>query len=353
VIGNNHQSFPGIESTLDIQWVAATGLGAQNWFWIETSTAWLYGFATHFMNTANIPMVCSMSYGWNEEKQCEEGIGQWECDHLGVNSTQYVQRVNTEFMKIGLIGVSLLAASGDSGANGRTDEYCTDQMFHPAFPAASPYVTAVGATQIFDALFNLTNPPPVCNSEGWLPFWWCGAGGVEQAVSYAQAGFASGGGFSWVASMPTWQRTAVQKFLNSSQAKQTPASYYNAQGRAFPDMAAMGSNVLIWMGGTFSPVGGTSCSSPISAGVFSLLNDYVVTKTGKPLGPLNPLIYKMAAAHPAAFTDVTVGDNVCTESGCGTGGSCQGFYCAPGWDPVTGWGTPVYAEMLAYIKTIM
>lgn len=53
-----------------------------------------------------------MSYGWNEEDQCEDGIGEAECNNLGVNSKQYVTRVNTEFQKIGLRGVSLFSASG-------------------------------------------------------------------------------------------------------------------------------------------------------------------------------------------------------------------------------------------------
>lgn len=29
---------------------------------------------------------------------------------------------------------------------------------------------------------------------------------------------------------------------------------------------------------------------------------------------MNPFLYQMAAQHPAAFRDITVGDNHCTES---------------------------------------
>jgi len=259
-----------------------------------------------------------------------------------------VSRVNVEFMKIGLRGVTLFAASGDSGANGRTDESCSDPVFHPAYPAASPYVTAVGATQLYDADFSLATPPPVCSNSGWESEWWCASGGVEVAVSYSQAGFASGGGFSNVAPLQTWQQAAVWRFLNASNGQRTPRSYFNPNGRAFPDIAAMGSNILIWLAGTYTPVGGTSCSSPIVAGIFALLNDYVIMKTNRPLGPVNPLIYQMSREHPAAFFDVTVGDNTCTEDGCS---GCNGYYCGPGWDPVTGLGTPVYTEMLAYIKS--
>jgi len=126
-----------------------------------------------------------------------------------------------------------------------------------------------------------------------------------------------------------------------------PASYYNATSRGYPDIAAFGSGVLIYDGGLLQ-VGGTSCSSPIVAGVFALLNDYSLSATGKPLGFLNPLIYKIFADQPSAFTDVTIGDNKCTEGGCAS--SCQGYECTTGWDPVTGVGSPVYPELLTYLK---
>merc|ERR1712048_1081698 len=51
------------------------------------------------------------------------------------------------------------AASGDSGANGRTDGACTGTVMHASFPGSSPYITAVGATQFPTPEYNLdTNP---------------------------------------------------------------------------------------------------------------------------------------------------------------------------------------------------
>ena len=55
----------------------------------------------------------------------------------------------------------------------------------------------------------------------------------------------------------------------------------------------------------------------------------------------------MARAQPAAFNDVTEGSNICTEAGCAR--SCKGYRAAPGWDPVTGLGTPNYPTMLEYV----
>jgi tripeptidyl-peptidase-1 len=56
---------------------------------------------------------------------------------LSVNF-DYAKRCNVEFQKAGLRGISLLFASGDSGAGGN----CTSSgRLVPNFPVGSPYVT--------------------------------------------------------------------------------------------------------------------------------------------------------------------------------------------------------------------
>jgi tripeptidyl-peptidase-1 len=345
IIGKNDPTNPGIESTLDIQYVTGVSIGTTAWFWIEGDSAWLWTYAVHVFGTTPAPLIFSISYGSSEAQQCQYGIGGQECQKLGVNSKQYVERVNIEFQKIGLRGIALLAASGDSGANGRTDPDCTDKILHPDYPGCSPFVTAVGATQITQSsgVAKLPSPPPGCKGNA------CASAGTEVAVSYNQAEFASGGGFSWVAAQPSYQSKAVAAYLASG-VKLPPSNMYNAKGRGYPDVAAFGSNVLIESGG-IQPVGGTSCSSPIFAGLIGMINGQVISKTGKPLGFLNPLLYQMAAASPQAFTDITVGDNICTENGCAS--SCKGFHATKGWDPVTGLGTPVFSQMQAYITKLL
>jgi tripeptidyl-peptidase-1 len=252
--------------------------------------------------------------------------------------------VNVEFQKIGLRGVSLISASGDSGANGRTDGDCSlAQRLRPPFPASSPYVTAVGATQLNNPVYNLPNSPPACTTSGYP----CPSGGTEVAVSYDVSGFTSGGGFSDLAPTPAWQKAAIQAYFTSG-VQLPPTSYYNQTGRGFPDVAAIGHNTLIYQGG-IQPVGGTSASAPIVASIISLLNEASVKKSGKPLGFLNPFLYAAAAADPSTFHDITVGDNKCTEQGCFA--ACQGYYAYKGWDPVTGLGSLNYARLLNYIQT--
>lgn len=55
-----------------------------------------------------------------------------------------------------------------------------------------------------------------------------------------------------------------------------------------------------------SIVGGTSASTPIFAGIVTLLNQYVGSSG---LGNINPTLYQLAASSPNAFHKITSGDN--------------------------------------------
>jgi len=92
--------------------------------------------------------------------------------------------------------------------------------------------------------------------------------------------------------------------------------------------------------GNFIGVSGTSCSSPTFAGIVALLNDIRLTAGKSTLGFLNPLFY----SNPSVFTDITDGNN----PGCGT----NGFYCAQGWDPVTGLGTPNFESLSTLVQSL-
>jgi len=334
----NPQPPSGVEGTLDIQYMAGVAQGGDNWYWTEND--WLYDWATTFFAAATIPDVVSVSYGWAEYDQCDISD---ECSKLGVDSQGFVLRVNAEFQKIGVRGTAILVASGDSGANGRTDPGCTDKILHPDYPACSPYITSVGATQLQSEEFKLPNPPPICKSVQ------CASNGTETAVSFQISSFTSGGGFSNYAAQPSYQTTVVQGYLSSGVVL-PPSTYYNVSGRAYPDVAALGHNFLVYDSseGGFFAVGGTSASSPSFGGFASMMNAIVKKKTGKPIGFLNPLLYQIYAAQPTAFRDITVGDNICTEDGCSSG--CKGFRCTKGWDPVTGLGVPNVAALLQYVQ---
>jgi subtilase family serine protease len=82
------------------------------------------------------------------------------------------------------------------------------------------------------------------------------------------------------------------------------------------------------------PAQGTSAATPMWAGVVALADQ----EAGQHLGLVNPAIYRIArspACH-SAFHDVVTGGN----SVFGTTGIYTGYQAGPGWDPVTGWGSP-------------
>jgi len=333
-----------IEAQLDVTAQGAIGTGVEQWFWLEDGSKWMLSFTTEFFNTTVVPLVNSISYAWSELDQCGSATSPYDCNTFGVNSEQLVAATNTNFQKIGLRGVSVMVASGDSGVYGRTAENCVGPQFRPDFPACSPWVTSVGGTYTPSPTYFPAGQP-VCGAQ-------CLSGGTEAAVSYKDCGFTSGGGFSNYAPMPAYQTSAVNNYFSSGVVL-PPSSYYNATNRGFPDVSAQGHNILIYVDEADSYlVGGTSAASPAFSGMVSLLNDYSLATKGKPLGFLNPLLYQLAASTPNTFTDIVTGDNKCTESGCGL--YCtKGFLAYKGWDPVTGLGTPNYKNLLTALQEVL
>jgi tripeptidyl-peptidase I len=177
-----------------------------------------------------------------------------------------------------------------------------------------------------------------------------GATQLSGSSSETAASFSSGG-FSNYFGTPSYQASAVQSYLSSIGS--TNSGKFNASGRAYPDVSAIGVNVEIVVDGQFGTVDGTSCASPIFASVIALINDALVTAGKSPLGFLNPFLY----ANPGAFHDVTSGTWPERFSGCemmanafvgdNPGCNTNGFKASTGWDPVTGLGTPNFAALKA------
>lgn len=61
------------------------------------------------------------------------------------HACSYAKRVTQQLQALGARGVTFLFSSGDGGVAGSQPTSC-NSGFIPTFPAASPYVTAVGAT---------------------------------------------------------------------------------------------------------------------------------------------------------------------------------------------------------------
>ena len=339
-IGPYNPGYAGAESSLDVQYLGAVGEGNSNWYWTEAQ--WMLDFSNDALkrSRSQLPDVISMSYGWAESQQCQISPSSQPCSSGG-GSYAFVTRVNTNFQKIGASGVSLLAASGDAGAHGRSDAGCNSDVTNPAFPASSPFVTAVGATMFSQV--QTGGSSPICSSLT------CATGGTE-TVCTSKDGAAlitSGGGFSNYASTPSYQSSVVQTYISKSGVV-PPAGDYNSSGRGYPDVAALGHAYYIENNGQQVQVDGTSCSCPVFAGVVGLLNAYRVENGLATIGFANPLLYKIANEHPNAFNDITTGNNYCTEGQC----CSTGFEASQGWDATTGLGTPNVANLLSALQQI-
>ena len=297
VHGNNNPDQPGLEASLDIQYVMAMAANVSTEYWYtpgpqpgnkenEPFMTWLAAID----DLKDPAWVYSTSYGDNE----------------GGVLLSYAESCNDAFIKLGIRGITLFFSSGDGGVGGSQPTQCT--RFIPTFPAASPWVTAVGAT----------------------------ASVPEVAASLSSGGFSN----RWA--RKSWQDDAVKGYLSSG--VQLPSQdLWNATGAAFPELSSQGVNVEIWYGGGTFPVSGTSCSSPVVAGIFSLLNGERIKAGKSPLGFLNPALYSKLGPG-GGFNDITSGHN----PGCNN----PGFEAAKGWDPITGFGTINYPSLLSLVLSL-
>lgn len=287
------------EANLDVQYQVALSANSPETYWYDSNQNtpfedWIEQVAA----ATNPPLVNSISYGSLEPEM----------------SPTVMNTFNTEAMKLGAQGVTIFVSSGDDGvANFQARGDASKCAYTPSFPATSPYVTAVGATQ------------------GGVN------GGAEIACSEVTGGqITTGGGFSTNFDAPSWQKEAISNYFSAVSTQ--PVSGYAASGRGYPDVAMNGFDYEVVIGGSIYGVSGTSASSPVVSGMASLVNGQLAA-AGKPsMGFINPTLY---AAGSSSFNDITSGDNKGTASSVVCS---QGFYAAKGWDPLTGMGSVDYEK---------
>eukprot|EP01039_Chlorochromonas_danica_P011479 gene11479-12844_t len=287
------------ESNLDVQYIMAVAQQVPTTYYY-TTLSWAK-FLLQVASMSNPPDVISMSYSSDE----------------AFISTSTKSNFETEAIKLGTMGVTLVAASGDDGIAGywyRSGYYSTCG-YHPQFPASCPYVVAVGGTQ----------GPESGSAE-------------VTCSSRTGAAITSGGGFSTLYDAPSYQTSLLSAYLAST----NPASGYNAKGRGYPDVSLMASDYLVVIGGNTYAVSGTSASTPAFAGMLSLINSARKAAGYSSLGWVNPLLY---ANYSSFAKDITDGDNYCTAIS--TMCCSFGFNASAGWDAATGLGSVNYTGLLA------
>jgi tripeptidyl-peptidase-1 len=297
------------EANLDVQYMIAMAPETPLTHWyVEDSDTIFEDWIEAVAKSDNPPLVNSISYGGIEESV----------------PSSVTSAFDTEAMKLGTQGVTITVSSGDDGvANFQSRKSKSNCGYHPSFPATSPYVTAVGATQ------------------GGIN------GGPEEACSSDTGGqITTGGGFSTKYEMPSYQKDAVQDYLKSSTGKAAASGYAN--GRGYPDISMAGFDYEVVVAGRTVGVSGTSASSPVVAGFASLVNAELAASGSsmKSVGFMNPTLYK---AGTSSFNDITIGNNKCCAGQVKLLTVCcdEGFEATTGWDPLTGLGSVDYKKFAA------
>ncbi|HEY4033856.1 MAG TPA: S53 family peptidase [Ktedonobacteraceae bacterium] len=199
--------------------------------------------------------------------------------------------------------ITYFFSSGDSGAADAIDaKNDLGSVPTTSFGADSPWVTSVGGTR-------LRHVGPTFPETAW---------------SDSGDGSGSGGGFSSFFQTPFYQK--VLPVLTQKQ-------FINRRG--VPDVSAVGdpaTGLPVYVSGQWNLVGGTSLSAPIWAAVGAIANQVA----GHPLGFINPGLYKLGASatYQRDFHDITKGSNSNLLA------RVKGYSAVPGWDAVTGLGTP-------------
>lgn len=316
-----------------------TGTGSNNGAWD----------ALHYIVDNDVAPVVTTSYGL-----CEAG-----------NGTAFAQMVQGWAQQANSQGQTIVAAAGDQGAADCETSSSTSATTGLAVdvPASIPEVTGLGGTEFTGDASAVVTAGVAAPTQFW--------GGASDSNG---GGTGGGSALSYIPEM-TWNDTAADNKLSATgggastifakPSWQTGTGVPNDSKRDVPDIAlnaspdhdpyiicsqaffsSSGSSATSCSSGfrasdqSLAAVGGTSTDAPSFAGILALLNQ-ATASSGQ--GNINPTLYSLAASTPAAFHDITTGNNkvpcAAGSTGCPAGGGTIGFSAGTGYDQVTGLGT--------------
>ena len=212
----------------------------------------------------------------------------WVFCEQGSGMANEIQQENIFFQVAAAQGQTILAASGDLGANGCYNPQ-TGANPTPAVddPASQPYVTGVGGTTLHVNFDNTYQFEQVWNDRN-----------IKNG--------ASGGGISLVWHMPYWQQAPGVANAYSTGFREVPDVSLNADPQT-------GYDVFCRVGGCANKgwmiFGGTSAAAPAWAALIALANQVSLKSNAFMVGFLNPSLYDIAhgatgTSYNAAFHDV-------------------------------------------------
>jgi subtilase family serine protease len=239
-------------------------------------------------------------------------------------TAQSLLALRTPYIDAANKGITVLAASGDSGATDYRSNL-TDLYLSPvtSWPDSDPLVTGVGGTQLhLNAAGQHISPDTVWNDTYSV---------ATNEFIFGDAGpnaLAGGGGKSIIFSRPAYQNTVAGVV---------------GRHRGVPDIsmsAACNGAVDVYQSFAGQPTGwypvcGTSEATPLFAGIVALADQ----AAGHPLGLINPALYAMNQAKAPGIVDVTSGNNTVSFEQAGVLDTVTGFPAGSGYDLASGVGT--------------
>jgi subtilase family serine protease len=255
-------------------------------------------------------------------------------------------------------GDTVLASSGDNGTTGASKQQKDSRTYSfptDGWPASSPWVTAVGGTQLqYGWTWNPASDTPFLTDGSLNPAYFASTttGSSEVVWNETWLPAATGGGPSAIYAAPAWQSSVAS---------------ITGGRRGVPDLswnAAVNGGVLVYI--TAFPsyqrsgwhvYGGTSAGSPQMAGVVALVNAARGTSKG-PIGFLSPHLYSLPSADFNDIVPVTEGTAASGRlinnqlwayqaDGSVAPGGIAGNPVLSGYDMTTGLGTPNVAAFVA------
>jgi len=264
-----------IEVELDMEVVAAMAPRASQIIYEGPNTTQGLNDTYNKIVTDNKAQIVSTSWGL-----CETNTGNAE-----------LQTLDTIYKQGAAQGISIFAASGDSGAYD-----CGDTNLAVDSPSGDPFITGVGGT-------NLQLNAGAYGSESI----WSNPNNTQRGPK----GAGGGGGLSNTFKQPTWQTGPGVHNQFSNGFREVPDISADADPATGYAMYCTVTNAGC-PGSGWITVGGTSASAPLWAGSMTLVNQYMQAQGKKRIGFANPALYGLFNAQQPfpAYHDVIAGNNL-------------------------------------------
>jgi subtilase family serine protease len=320
-VGLKRQLAPGGETTLDLEVLSA-------------AAPKLSDIDVYESGAAPSAVLTSLTHAIESRKQRPDvisaSLGGCESANQRALGNHGIDLYERQFEIAAVTGVSVLAASGDDGSS-----TCINNKGLPvakqavSFPSSSPFVTAVGGTNVHLNGANRIIPADtvVWNDGPGQP----AAGGGGESALFAEPSYQDG-----------FQTSGRRELPDVSMlADLAPGYEIFCSAKSQPCDPNHG-----WLA-----IGGTSAGTPLLAGGIALVDQAMRRARRSSIGSANPLLYEIAKSSSAGavFSDVTAGSNDLFATEGDPLGCCD---ATAGYDDASGIGQVNVDALMAAARSI-